>query len=188
VAVAYGLILNYLDQTVNGRVLPDIFKAEILQGSTWDARRYPQTALLHNYLLHRGQLKPGLLGLWGKGVARRVTRFWRADPWKLGAIIRSAFGGYGAKKAWKLIKREINASRPIMITTTYRRLRSKGELFCTMVVCGYRVDPHGRREILVHTGRYGEYIKGSRAQLLYIPLKYVTCSYLFDVALLPSAL
>jgi hypothetical protein len=182
-ATAYGLILNYFDRVFGGSILPDILKAETLQGSLWDTKRYPQAALLHSYLLRRCRLEPGLLGLWGREVVRRIRRFWRVNPWRLKMIVRSSFGGYGAKKAWGLIKREVNSDRPVMISTTYRRAKSKGEFFPTMVVCGYRVTAFGQREVLVHTGRYGDSIKGSRAQLLYIPLRYVMCSYRFDVVL-----
>jgi hypothetical protein len=187
-AVACGLILNYLDQTIDNRILPDIFKAEALRGSAFDARRYPQTTYFHRYLLRHCHLMPGPLGRWGRGVTRRFKRFWRRKIWHGGIIVHSVFGGYGTQKAWKLIKGEIDSNRPAMVTTTYKRLRDKGEFCRTMVACGYRVTSLGRREVLVHTGRYGERIKGSRAQLLYIPLRRVMCSYSFNVALLPSAL
>jgi hypothetical protein len=186
-AVAYGIILNYFDRTVNNRVLPDILKAENLRGSDWSAQRYPQTSLLHRHLISHCKLKSGLLGLWGTGPIRRIRRFWRKDPWRLGVIVRSAFGGYGAKKAWRLIKREIRANHPVMVTTSYRQQGGEPELFPTMVVCGYRVTEAGRREVLVHPGRYGTCVNGSRAQLIYIPLKHIICSYRFNVALLPSA-
>jgi hypothetical protein len=187
-AVAYGLILNYFDQTVDSRILPDILKAEVLQGSTFGAQRYPQAAYLHKYLLRHCRLSPGPLGRWGRGVVRRLKRFWRMKAWRTDVTVQGGFGGYGAQKAWKLIKGEIDSNRPVMITAFYKRLQDKGEFFRTMVACGYRVVSPGRYEILVHTGRYGEHIKGSRAQLLYIPLKSVMCSYSFNVALLSPAL
>jgi hypothetical protein len=187
-AVAYGLILNYLDRTFDSNILPDILKAEPLQGSTWDQRRYPQTALLHNCLLRRCHLEPSPVGRWGKNVAERLKRFWRTDPWQLGVIVRGTFGGYGSGKAWELIKREVDLDLPVMVTTTYERLKDKKELYHTMVACGYRVDTQGRREILVHPGKYGEHVKGSRAQLCYISVKHVICSYSFEVGLLPSAM
>jgi hypothetical protein len=187
-AIAYGLILNYLDHSFNGRVLPSILKAESLRGSDWRAERYPQTILLHNYLLRRCRLKPNLWGLRGKEVIRRIRRFWRRDPWQTGVIVRCAFGGYGSEKAWKLIRREVRHNRPAMVTTNYPRLRGKGEFFPTLMVCGYRVTESGRREVLVHPGRYDSYVKGSRAQLIYISLDHILCSYRFDIALLPSSL
>ncbi|MDR1185107.1 MAG: hypothetical protein LBK67_09990 [Coriobacteriales bacterium] len=187
-AVAYGLILNYFDQTVDNRVLPDILKAEALRGSVFDAQRYPQAAYLHKYLLRHGRLAPGPLGRWGKGVIRRLKRFWRMKVWHQGVTVHGRFGGYGAQKAWKLIKREIDSNRPAMVTAFYGQVQDKGELFRTMVACGYRIISPGRCEILVHTGRYDRHIKGSRAQLLYIPLRSVMCSYSFNVALLASAL
>jgi hypothetical protein len=187
-AVAYGIILNYLACTVNSRILPDILKAESLRGSDWSSQRYPQTVLLHRYLVFRCRLRSRLLGLWGKKVVRRIRRFWRKDPWRLGVIVRSAFGGYGAKKAWLLIKKEVGANRPLLVTTNHQRLRCKGELFSTVVACGYRVTKSGQREVLVHPGRYDDCIKGSRVQLVYIPVRNILCSYRFDVALLRSAL
>jgi hypothetical protein len=186
--VAYGLVLNYLARTVSSHILPDILKAENLRGSDWDAQRYPQTVLLHRYLISQCRLSSRLLGLWGKKAVRRIRRFWRKDPWQLGVAVRSAFGGYGAKKAWRVIKKEVRANRPLMVTTNYQRLRCKGELFSTMVACGYRVTKSGQREVLVHPGRYDDYIKGSRVQLVYVPLQHVLCSYHFDVVLLPLAL
>jgi hypothetical protein len=187
-AVACGLILNYLDRTVDNRILPDIFKAEILRGSTFDAQRYPQTTYLHKYLLRHCRLIPRPIGLWGRGIVRRLKRFWRKKPWHLGVIVRSKFGGYGARKAWRLIKEEIDSGRPAMVTTTYARLKDREEPCYTMAVCGYRVMSSGRHEILVHPGKYGDHVKGSRAQLLYLPLRYVLCSYRFNVALLPPSL
>jgi hypothetical protein len=76
----------------------------------------------------------------------------------------------------------------MMIVTTYGRLRAKGEFCHTVVACGYRLTPFGQRELLVHSGEYGDFIKGSRARLLYVPINSVLCSYRFDVVLLPSAL
>jgi hypothetical protein len=187
-AVAYGLILNYFDRTIDNRILPDIFKAEALRGSTFDALRYPQTGYLHRYLLHHGHLAPGPLGRWGRGVVRRFRRFWQRKAWHLGVTVQTRFGGYGARKAWKLIKREIDSNRPAMVTAFYGQVQDKGEFFRTMVACGYRIISPGRCEVLVHTGRYGKHIKGSRAQLLYIPLRQVMCSYSFNVALRASAL
>jgi hypothetical protein len=57
-----------------------------------------------------------------------------------------------------------------------------------MLACGYRVTAFGQREVLVHTGSYGDSIKGSRTQLRYLPLRHLLCGYRFDVALLPSSL
>jgi hypothetical protein len=187
-AVACGLILNYLDRTIDDRILPDIFKAEELQGSTFNTLRYPRTAYFHKYLLRRCRFTTGSPGCWGKEVTRRFKRFWQANPWHPEVIVRSSFGGYGVRKAWELIKKEIDESRPAMITTTQKRLRGKEEFFHTMAVCGYRVTASGRQEILVHAGKYGTHVKGSRAQLFYIPLRYVLCSYSFTVGLLPSAI
>jgi hypothetical protein len=187
-AVAYGLILNYFDRTVDNRILPDILKAEVLRGSAFDALRYPQTAYLHKYLLHHCRLAPGPLGRWGRGVIRRFKRFWQMKAWHPGVTVQGRFGGYGARNAWKLIKREIDSNRPAMVTAFSERLQDKGEFCRTMVACGYRIISPGRYEILVHTGRYGKHIKGSRAQLLYIPLRSVMCSYSFNVALLAPGL
>lgn len=187
-AVAYGLILNYLDRSVDDRILPNVLKSEILQGSAWSTQRYPQTALLHDYLLRHCHLEPGPLGNWGKGLVRHLKRFWQADPWKMGVIVRSAFGGYGGWNSWKLIQQEIESNRPMMMATTDGRLRSKGEFCHTVVACGYRLTAFGQREILVHSGKYGDFIKGSRSRLLYVPISYVLCSYCFDVVLLSSAL
>jgi hypothetical protein len=203
-AVAYGLILNYLDRSVDNRILPSILKAELLRGSSWDTRHYPQTALLHEHLLRRCHLGPGPLdrlparllsrllgrvpGRWGKGVVRRLKRFWKKDPWKSGVIVRSTFGGYGSAGVWELALKEIDANRPLMVTSTFERLRAKGEFCRTVAVCGYRLTAFGQHELLVHSGKYGDFARGSRARLLYIPVNSVLCSYCFDVALLPSAL
>jgi hypothetical protein len=186
--VAYGLILNYLDRIVDDRVLPDVFKAESLQGSTWDPLRYPQTALLHRYLSARLDLRPSLLGFLGKDVVQRLRRFWRTNPWRLGVVVRSGFGGYGAKKVWGSIKTAIDSSYPAMVATTRWQAGSAGTLPAAMVACGYRVTAFGQRELLVHTGSYGDFVRGSRARLFYIPLRHVLCAYRFDVALFPSAL
>ncbi|MDR0346751.1 MAG: hypothetical protein LBH56_00020, partial [Coriobacteriales bacterium] len=184
-AVAYGLILNYFDRVSPKDILPGILKSEALRGSEWDAQRYPQTALLHGYLLNRARLKPSPLGRWGRNVVWRLQRFWRGNPWQTGVIVRNMFGGYGHRKAWRLIQEEIDANRPVMVTALYDRLKSRGELYHTMVVCGYRVDAQGRRDILVHSGQYEGGVKGSRAQLHYISVRHVICSYYFDVVLLP---
>ncbi|MDR1082449.1 MAG: hypothetical protein LBL27_01095, partial [Coriobacteriales bacterium] len=149
-AVACGLILNYLDRAIDDRVLPDILKAELLRGSAFDAKRYPQATYLHKYLLRHCRLTPGPLGRWGKGVVQRFKHFWKTRPWGRVVLVRSGFGGYGAQKAWGLIKTEIDSNRPVMATTTYQRLKSKGEPYYTVVVCGYRVTSSGKREILIH--------------------------------------
>jgi hypothetical protein len=188
VAVAYGLTLNYLSQVIDSRVLPEIFRAEPLQGSFWDSQRYPQTGLLHTYLLTHFDLKPGPLGLWGAEVVRRLKHFWRANPWRLGVVVRSGFGGYGAETTWKLVKQSIDSGYPAMVTTPHQCPGAIDERPYTMLACGYRITAFGQREVLVHSGSYGDSIKGSRIQLHYLPLRHLLCGYRFDVALLSSAL
>jgi hypothetical protein len=186
-AVACGLILNYLDRTVDDRILPDVLKAEELRGPVFDVLRYPRVAYLHKYLLRHCHLAPGPLGCWGEIVTRRFKQFWQTRSWHSGVMVRGSFGGYGARRAWELVKKEIDENRPAMISIATGRLKGKSEFCHTMVVCGYRVTAAGRYELLVHSGRYGAHVKGSRAQLYYISLKDVLCSYRFTVGLLSSA-
>jgi hypothetical protein len=183
-AVACGLILCYLDRMVDSRILPVALEAESLQGSSWSDASYPRAARLYAYLLRYGRLKAGIFGRWGRGVARRFRRFWRAKRWSREVIVRCRFGGYGAKKAWKLVTEEIDASHPAMVTVWSSALRGAPRGLHTVAVCGYHITPGGRRELLVHTGRYGDFVKGGRAQLVTIPVKSVVCSYRFDVQFL----
>jgi hypothetical protein len=185
-AVAVGIILNYLDRTVDKRILPDNLKAEDLKGSQYNPIQYMRTDWLHHYLLKTCQMEPGRFGQWGKGMVHRFERFWQARPWTPGVIVRCRFGGYDTKNAWALLKKEIDASRPAMVTLRKSQLAGGKPIWHTVVVCGYRITTLRRREILVHTGMYGDTIKGSRVQLKYIPLKDVVCSYRFDVVLLAA--
>ena len=184
IAVACGLILNYFDISVDPRVLPGVFKAELLQGSDWDELRYPRVALLHRYLLRNCHLESGTLWLRGKEVVKRFKQYWQSRPWVIGVIVRAAFGGYGAEKAWSLAQTEVDANRPLMVTMKQVTISGKKLKRHSLAVCGYRVGVLGRRELLVHPGLYGPTVKGSRSQLRYVPLKHVLCSYRFDVVLL----
>jgi hypothetical protein len=185
-AVCIGLILNYFDRTVDTRILPEALKAEELQGSIWEVRRYPHTTMLHDYLIRRCHLEPGTFGCWGKDAISKFKQHWQAKPWTPGVIVRGTFGGFGKDGAWTLIKQEIDASRPAMITVPRRAAKTLQGRWHSMVVCGYRITPFGHRELLVHTGRYGDSVKGSRAQVFYISLEKVLCSYRFDVGLLST--
>jgi hypothetical protein len=186
-AVAVGIILNYLDRTVDNRILPDNLKAEDLKGSEYNKVLYMRTSWLHHYLLKTCQLEPGRFGRWGKGVVDRFRRFWQLRPFTQGVIVRCRFGGYDDKNAWRLIKKEIDLSRPAMVTLRKSKLAGGKPCWHTVVVCGYRITPFGKRELLIHAGMYGDSIKGSRVQLKYVPLKDVVCSYRFDVLLLAAA-
>jgi hypothetical protein len=187
-AVACGLILNYLDRTVDSHILPPSLKAENLRGTRYDALQYMRTDWLHSYLLRSCRLAPGRFGRWGKSVVHRFAKYWEARPWTIGVVVRCRFGGYGVEKAWRLIKREVDSNRPAMATVRRCALAGGKLKWHTVVVCGYRKTMFGRREMLVHTGIYDDSIQGSRVELVYIPLKHLVCSYRFVVTILPPQL
>jgi hypothetical protein len=185
--VALGLILNYLDRKNEKRVIPDILEAEILQGSDWSAARYPRTNQFQKELRRLFGSKPRQVDLWGKQFATKFNQGWSNLYWAKEIFVRCTYGGFGKDKVWELITGETAENRPVMVIMRQVSINSKSLRFYVMAACGYREGTKGKREIMVHSGKYGEqHVRGSRAQLMYVPIDQAICAYKFNVLVDPN--
>jgi hypothetical protein len=182
--VALGLILNYLNLKNGNRVIPDIYEAEALQGSRWDPTKYPRTNQFKKLLKRLFGAEPKQSDLWGKQFSDKFNQGWLGLYWVAKIFVRCTFGGVGKDKTWQLVVDEIENNRPAMVIMRSVVVNDKQLRFYAMATCGYRTNALGKRELMVHSGQYGEQnVRGSRAQTLYVPIEQVICGYRFNVLL-----
>jgi hypothetical protein len=155
-AVAIQLALNYLDQTVDGKIVPDKFEAEELLTKTteFNLSKYAKTGAMFNHLLYDCYLAPvyfaGLTpGVWGD-QARTGILLYRA---KNGITPIGLNLDWTIIDCWGYVTAEIDKELVALITTS--PLDSSRYKSHTMVVTGYD-DSYGQRDFKAHNGWYGD--------------------------------
>lgn len=153
-AVAVGIALNYLTLNTGKAFVPSSWIAEYRnngnpKSSSDLSSLYPKAYALHKYLVDNCGM--GAMS-YADSLQTPLNKY----------IAAKVSSNYGLKLSWTLaprastIKSNINADKPVLITTTLAGDYS----WHTMVAYGYR-DTSGSTELLVHTGWYSSKYNGS---------------------------
>jgi hypothetical protein len=201
-AVATGLILNYLDRTVDGNIVSSAMDADFLSvNGDWDVNRYSKANALHQFLVYDCGMESGTflnldIGVWGPSVSGYFDNY-RNSSSAIGAtgiscesrIVNPAVPENSLVYHMSRIASKIDKGIPAMMTTTLQGLAPEGYSQYgqhTMMICGYDT---ALSSVKVHKGWYNNPQKTDRVQwdgsayratLVDVPLSIAVYMYYFD--------
>jgi hypothetical protein len=155
-AVAIQLALNYLDKTVDGRIVPAGYESDSLSTTTPDWNQgYARTNVMFRFLLDRCLLAPKYFftftpGVWG-GQAQEGVYLYSINSGTDSAVrLRMSFT---LVDQWNYVTAEIDKGLPALVTTPpWGESQYPAH---TMLVSGYD-NSRGQRDYQVHNGWYGD--------------------------------
>ncbi|MDR1183824.1 MAG: RICIN domain-containing protein [Coriobacteriales bacterium] len=204
-AVATGLILNYLDRTVDRNIVSSDKDAEYLVTATWDVTKYPATEKLHNFLVFNCGMKSGTIqvididvpffgiGVWGPSVSGYFNNYRNSSSAIASTGISCTSAAVNAsspaRSMMNRITLNIDKGIPVMMSTTLQGFISGTNSQYgqhTMMICGYDT---ALTSVKVHTGWYNSNTATNRVQLaggvyratlVDVPLSIAVYMYYFD--------
>jgi 5-hydroxyisourate hydrolase-like protein (transthyretin family) len=187
-AVASQLALNYLDRTVDGRIVPTNYEAEPLNSAFWSSSQYPKTAALFSHLLNDCDMAPFYFplinwtpGVWGSQAKVGIDKYrQKSDGGTSTGLMLEWTVSFSGDTIWSYITTEVDKGLPAMITTPPSTTQTNAAH--TMVVVGYN-NSYGQQEFEMHNGWYGDInIPSNTHRIDYISSVQPVIAYRFRVS------